>query len=150
MTCELERLLDQHLDESFAMYADLVDALADEDLERKLPVASNVLGAQLWCVVGARESWARAIAAGAWAGFSCSITDRADMVRIRPMCAALATSATDVREALRSAPRDAARTDLALRLLVHETQHQGQILRYLLGLGLAIPPNWRERFALDP
>jgi hypothetical protein len=144
---ELDQRLDAQLDESFAMYGELIGSLAGEDLARKLPVPSNIIGAQLWCVVGARESWARAIEKGAWDGFACSITG-SDAVDADVMRKALAASATAVRAATAAAPRDAQRTDLKLRLLVHESQHQGQILRYLLGLKLAIPPMWRERFAL--
>lgn len=36
---------------------------------------SNAIGAQFWCVVGARESYARAFQAGAWQGFACSLKD---------------------------------------------------------------------------
>jgi uncharacterized damage-inducible protein DinB len=144
----LELLLEVHLDESFALYDELVASLTGDDLRRKLPVPSNVIGAQLWCVVGARESWARAIESGAWAGFSCSITSPDDVVKPEVMRQALASSAAAVREAGKTAPRDDGRTDLKLRLLVHESQHQGQILRYLLGLKVEVPPSWKKRFAL--
>jgi hypothetical protein len=46
------------------------------------------------------------------------------------------------------APQDDVRMELKLKLLEHESQHQGQILRYLLGLRLEVPPGWRRRFAL--
>ena len=144
----LGRMLDAHLDESFALFDELVASLTGDDLRRKLPVPSNVIGAQLWCVVGARESWARAIVSGAWAGFSCSITSFDDVVRPEAMRQALASSAAAVREASKTAPQDEGRTDLKLRLLVHEAQHQGQILRYLLGLKVEVPPGWKKRFSL--
>lgn len=144
----LEQMLEAHLDESFAMYDELIASLTSDDLRRKLPVPSNIMGAQLWCVIGARESWARAIEKGAWIGFSCSITSPADVVRPEVMGPALANSAAAVREASKRAPKDESRTDLKLRLLIHESQHQGQILRYLLGLKVAVPPSWKKRFAL--
>lgn len=35
--------------------------------------------------------------------------------------------------------------------LEHEAAHQGQLIRYLYGLRLAIPESWRKRYALsDP
>jgi uncharacterized damage-inducible protein DinB len=142
---DLDHLLDRQLEESFAMYDELVAALSSSDLERTLPVPSNTIGSQLWCVVGARESWARAIAKGAWDGFSCSLTSINDLDAMRP---ALAGSAAAVQAASAAAGHDAQRTELKLRLLVHESQHQGQLLRYLLGLKLPVPPRWRERFAL--
>ncbi len=144
----LTPILETHLDESFSLYQELVASLTGDDLRRKLPVPSNVLGAQLWCVIGARESWARAVEAGAWAGFSCSITHAGDMVNPEVMRQALLSSATAVRTACQAAPQDEARTDLKLRLLIHESQHQGQLLRYLLGLKMEVPSGWKERFAL--
>jgi hypothetical protein len=147
---ELTHLIDAHLDESFAMYDELVAGLSGDDLARKLPVPSNIIGSQLWCVVGARESWARAIEKGSWDGFSCSITSRDDVISPDAMRHALASSAMAVRRASSAAPDDPQRTDLKLRLLVHESQHQGQLLRYLLGLKLPVPARWRERFALGP
>ncbi|MGH2395763.1 MAG: hypothetical protein ACRDFW_02005 [bacterium] len=147
---KLEPILQAHLDESFAMYDELIASLTSDDLRQKLPVPSNVIGAQLWCVVGARESWARAIEKGAWSGFSCSITSPAEMVRTEVMGQALVSSAAAVREASRTVPNDEKRTDLKLHLLVHESQHQGQILRYLLGLRIEVPPSWKARFALGP
>jgi hypothetical protein len=144
----LDNLLDRHLDESFAMYDELVASLAGDDLARKLPVPSNIIGSQLWCVVGARESWARAIAEGTWDGFSCSLTSR-DALDAGAMRRALESSAKAVRESCAAAPHDPQRSDLKLGLLVHESQHQGQLLRYLLGLRLPIPPRWRGRFALN-
>jgi hypothetical protein len=144
----LDPILESHLDESFALYDELIASLTGDDLRRKLPVPSNAIGEQLWCVVGARESWARAIAQGAWAGFSCSITSPADVASPEVMGPALARSAAAVREAGKTAAHDEVRTELKVRLLVHESQHQGQILRYLLGLKIALPPSWKKRFAL--
>lgn len=144
----LEQILEAHLDESFAMYDELIASLTSDDLRQKLPVPSNVMGAQRWCVIGARESWARAIEKGAWVGFSCSVTSPADVVKPEVMGQALARSAAAVREASKTAPNNEGRTDLKLRLLVHESQHQGQILRYLLGLKIQVPPSWKKRFAL--
>lgn len=50
---------------SFALYGDLVNGIEEESLASTLPgLPSNELGLQLWCVVGARESYARAITEG--------------------------------------------------------------------------------------
>jgi hypothetical protein len=144
---ETADLLESHLDESFAMYDELIASLSSEQLQQKLPVPSNEIGAQLWCVVGARESYGRAITSGAWSGFSCSLR-AADVVRPEAVGQSLKSSAGAVRGASRSAPSDDARTDLKLQLLVHESQHQGQLLRYLLGLKIEVPPSWKKRFAL--
>ena len=36
-----------------------------------------------------------------------------------------------------------------LALLEHETQHKGQLIRYLYGLGIDRPESWQRQYALD-
>jgi hypothetical protein len=138
----------ERFERSFVMYRDLVDAVGANGLTQRLvDLRSNTIGAQLWCVVGARESYGRAIEAGAWAGFSCSLDDTADPAKVR---AALDASQEVVRAALAGLDTaDAPRWSLALDLLEHEAAHHGQLIRYLYGLGLAIPETWKRRYALD-
>lgn len=133
---------------SVGLYRDLLDTLDARALSSRLPgVPSNSIGGQLWCVVGARESYARAIAAGAWAGFTCSLDEPGDPARV---AAALETSAAAVASELQSRERlTDVQERLVLDLLEHEAQHHGQLIRYLYGLRLAIPPSWKERYALD-
>jgi hypothetical protein len=57
-------------------------------------------------------------------------------------------SASTFQEAALANPTDETRTDFKLALLEHEAQHLGQILRYLLGLGIEPSPGWKQRFAL--
>lgn len=140
-------LVRAQLDEAFAMYDELIAGLSSDDLKKDLPVPSNVIGAQLWCVVGARESYARAIEKGAWSGFACSI-NAAGAVDPEVMARGLQSSAAAVNQAIAAAPEGDARGTLMLQLLVHESQHQGQLLRYLLGLKIEVPPSWKKRFAL--
>jgi hypothetical protein len=133
---------------SFGLYRDLLGVLDARALTSGLPgLPSNSIGAQLWCVVGARESYARAITAGGWSGFTCSLDEPGDPGRV---AAALESSAATVASALRSQER---LTDLqerlVLDLLEHEAQHHGQLIRYLYGLRLPIPASWKDRYALD-
>jgi hypothetical protein len=133
---------------SFGLFRDLARSLNATALGSRLPgVRSNSIGSQLWCVVGARESYSRAIAAGAWSGFGCSLEDTRDPVAV---VASLESSEAKVRHALRglSAASDA-QARLFLDLLEHEAAHQGQLIRYLYALGLTIPDSWRDRYALD-
>jgi hypothetical protein len=44
---------------------------------------------------------------------------------------------------------DEASLRYVLALLEHETQHQGQLIRYLYGLGIARPHTWQQQYALD-
>ena len=65
------------------------------------------------------------------------------------MSRALAGSAEMFRGAASDAgPADDIRTGFRLDLLEHESQHLGQILLYLLGLGITPPPGWKSRFAM--
>jgi hypothetical protein len=140
--------IDARLDATFALYEELAGSLDAAQLRRSLPVPSNPIGMQLWCVVGARETWARAMDTGQWGPFGCSITSFAGTHDPDVMGRALAESASQFRASAGAAPADDTRTGFRLDLLEHESQHLGQILRYLLGLGITVPPGWKSRFAL--
>jgi hypothetical protein len=134
---------------SFALYDELVEALPEPAFSRKLPgLRSNTIGQQLWCVVGARESYGRAVVAGAWDGFACSLAgdrcgSRADVA------AALCSSAADSTRIIEGAdPWTDSQGQLVLDLVEHETMHHGQLIRYLYGLDLFIPAGWKARYAL--
>ena len=133
---------------SFQLNRDLAATLDGTALGSKLPgVPSNSVGAQLWCVVGARESYARAIAAGAWAGFSCSLDEPGDPASV---VEAIGRSERAVVEALGGVEAHSDQQDrLMLDLLEHEAQHHGQIIRFLYALRLPIPDSWKERYSLD-
>lgn len=56
---------------SFKLTHDLVARLDEESLGLDLPnLPSNRISDQLWCIVGARESYTKAIETGGWRGFS--------------------------------------------------------------------------------
>lgn len=143
-------VLRERFERSFGLYDDLVAGLPDDAFTATLPgLPSNTVGAQLWCVVGARESYARAIEGGEWAGFSCSLS-AAEAREREGLRTGLFRSATAVRAALNALdPDDDARGRFALMLLEHEAAHQGQLIRYLYGLRLPIPASWKERYALS-
>lgn len=136
--------LAQHLEDKFTLFDELVGALPGEVFDRHLgELKSNSIGEQLWCVVGTRESYARALEAGEFSGWACSLTaSTADVIR-----PGLEASAELVREQV-TGDLGEEQQDLALQLLEHEAQHMGQLLRYLLGLELDIPKGWRSYFAL--
>jgi hypothetical protein len=144
------RTLDARLSGAFHLYDALLDALDDETLARRLgDLPSNEIGHQLWCVVGARESYARAIERGEWSGFACSLGagDTRDRSRVAAALHASAAAAVDVLAQLDEL--SAVQEDLAMTLLEHEAQHHGQLIRYLYGLRLPIPDAWKARYSLD-
>ena len=144
----MQRLIDARLEAVFRLYDELVASLDGAQLRKSLPVPSNPIGMQLWCVVGARETWARAMENGTWGPFGCSIASFEDAHKHGLVTQALAGSASAFREAALATAADETRTDFKLGLLEHESQHLGQILRYILGLGIEPPPGWKKRFAL--
>jgi hypothetical protein len=132
----------------FAATRELMDLLPEAALIQKLPIRSNEISQQYWCVVGARESYSRGIQQGGWAGFSCSLT-KADLPDKVKMLAGLDRSAAAFDAAVAQVDWDDARGKLLLDLLEHETQHQGQLIRYVYGLGLKFPESWLKRWALE-
>jgi hypothetical protein len=146
----LSSLLEARLDASYALFSDLVDSLSEDDLTSKLPgLRSNTIGEQLWCVVGVRESYAKAIEAGEWQGFGCSLS-RDDTKVTAKVAAALANGITKVKSATAAIEgRNDAQDDWIVALLEHEAAHQGQLIRYLYGLNLEIPQSWKDKHALD-
>lgn len=146
----LATVLASRLERSFALYDDFVASLAESALGESLPgLPSNAIGLQLWCVVGARESYTLAIQTGGWAGFSCSL---ADPLAKELVAAALQRSAAEARDVFPLIEGFSAEQEgFLLDWLEHEAAHQGQLIRYLYGLRLAIPESWRKRYSLtDP
>lgn len=131
----------------------LTDALAgasdDDILARHIPgVPSNSLGSQFWCVVGARESYAKAIAASAWVGFSCSLGE-AEAKQVAALRAALGRSQATVLDVVSNRDLGSEQAGLAFDLLEHEALHQGQLIRYFYANEIAFPPEFASRYALS-
>ncbi|MDQ3023934.1 MAG: hypothetical protein M3R04_06075 [bacterium] len=135
------------LEAQFAGLEDLVALLPEAALIEKLGPRSNTIGEQLWCVVGARESYAHAITEGGWAGFSCSMT-HADTSNKQCALEALRRAALLTAHALSEPDWTPARDELLLQLLEHEAQHQGQLIRFVYALGHTFPDSWKKRWAL--
>ncbi len=138
----------EHLKATVASYRDLIAAMPESALGDKLSDRSNTLGAQMWCVVGARESYADAIDGDGWAGFSCSLTG-SDIVSKERVLAALDGSAARLGDVVNRVAWTETRDEMLLALLEHESQHQGQIIRYGYALGHRFPDSWVARWALD-
>ena len=88
--------LKARLAKTLALTDSLAEGLSSAALKsRNGNARSNTIGAQFWCLVGARESYARAFEAGAWQGFACSLSDTETPGTVQ---AALAASSALVRE----------------------------------------------------
>lgn len=123
---------------------DLFEHLSEEALRLDLPgLPSNTMGSQVWCIVGARESYLRALRQGAWAGFRCSLADRYDKSAV---VSALRETAAQYQEFLQG-ERGYSET-LLVEALEHEVQHHGQLIRYIYANRLGFPHSWHERYTV--
>ncbi|QDT96043.1 hypothetical protein [Gimesia aquarii] len=144
----LTTVINESFDRSFTLYRDLIESIEESTLSSKLArLPSNTLGLQLWCVIGARESFSKAIQANQWSGFSCSLENTDNKVSVAE---ALHRSESAVSEALETiAEFSDVQNRLIIDLLEHEAAHHGQLIRYLYGLKLTIPASWKSKYALD-
>lgn len=124
----------------FQAYKDLAAVVDDALLNEKIDVPKHKsLAEHLWCLVGARESYARAIEQGSWAGFSCSM----DAFSAADFAAKLAESGSAVELAIGNVSDwTEERSDLLATLAEHEVMHEGQIIRHMYALERELPSSW--------
>ncbi len=133
------------MDRSFTLTHDLILHLDESCLSLDLPgLSSNRIADQLWCIVGARESYLRAIEKGGWQGFSCSLAT--PLVK-QAVLAALEASLQHLNEIDFSGLSEV-QVELAFDLLEHEVQHHGQLIRFIYGNGLTFPESWNQRYTV--
>ena len=135
-----DRLI-RSLTQRFESYDDLVATSSDEQLAIKLEVVKHKsLGEHLWCVVGARESYAKAIEAGEWSGFGCTLQS----LSLSDISKTLQSSSKEVIKAIESVDDwTDEREEYLLTLVEHEVMHEGQIIRHLYGADQIIPESIR-------
>jgi len=137
--------LKARLDQSFRLTHDLMSHLDESALGLDLPnLPSNRIAGQLWCIVGARESYLQAIASGSWQGFSCNLAT--PQVKSFVLTALEATHQR-LRELDVTRLTDQ-QLDLAFALLEHEIQHHGQLIRFVYGNKLTFPESWSNRYTV--
>ena len=121
-------------------YADLAAQLTDDLLNQRVDVPKHKsLSEHLWCVVGARESYAKALALGSWQGFNCSMK-AFSAVDFR---AKLSESSANVREVVLAIDNwSDTQIELFISLNEHEVMHEGQIIRHMYALDRHLPESW--------
>ena len=138
-------LLTERLARAFTLTADLVDQLDAAALRLDLPqLPSNRISGQLWCVVGARESYLTALETGDWQGFACSLQTPEDKGAVQ---AALRATADRLARLDIEALSDR-QVAFGFDLLEHEIQHHGQLIRYVYANGLSFPESWHRRYTV--
>jgi uncharacterized damage-inducible protein DinB len=125
------------LKQRLSAYDDIVSNSDDEQMVQKLDIPKHKsLGEHLWCVVGARESYAHAISEGDWSGFGCSLVSLTQ-VDVAKTLKASGENLIKAIEAVQDWTPE--REGFLLNLAEHEVMHEGQIIRHLYGLEREIP-----------
>lgn len=141
----MNKQLKAKLSRAFKLTYDLVFHLDETSLNLDLPnLASNRIAGQLWCIVGARESYTKAIEMGEWKGFSCSLATPNNKNSVL-----LTLEETDRKlNEINFTELTDAQIDLAFSLLEHEIQHHGQLIRFVYANGLTFPESWNKRYTV--
>lgn len=142
----MNQKLKEKLDRSFTLTHDLVTHLNEPSLNLDLPnLPSNQIAGQLWCIIGARESYTKAIETSGWKGFSCSLTT--PLVK-QSVLVALERTHKRMNE-FDFTELTNVQIEFAFDLLEHEIQHHGQLIRFVYGNGLAFPESWIKRYTVS-
>ena len=142
--------IEKRLNRSHNLYLDLVDFIDENILSSKLKnLPSNTVGQQIWCVIGARQSFIKAAIAGDWQGFDCPLEyeEAGNKNAIQESLIRTNNQFTDLIKGKESLSDS--EIEWLLSLLEHEVQHHGQLIRYMYGLKLGVPSSWKERYNLD-
>jgi hypothetical protein len=130
---------------AFQLTYDLVYHLDETSLNLDLPnLPSNRIAGQLWCVVGARESYTKAIEMGEWKGYSCSLATP----KVKKSVLELLEETEKKLNELNFMGLTDVQIDLAFDLLEHEIQHHGQLIRFVYANGLTFPESWHKRYTV--
>jgi len=118
--------------------------IQEDHLKLKIQnVPSNSIGEQAWCIIGARESYLRALIKGQWDGFSCSLSNTKDKELIMSK---LQETYSDLEKAVEVITYPD--ISILIDLLEHEVQHHGQLIRYAYSNGIGFPQSWNERYTV--
>lgn len=131
---------------AFNLTSDLVNHLSDEQLALTISdLPSNKIGEQLWCIIGARESYLKAIQNSKWSGFSCSLKNTNSKLEI---INCLDKSLNNTISFFKDNDLSETQIDILLDLLEHEVQHHGQLIRYFYSNKLTFPKSWNDRYTV--
>ena len=136
---------------------DLLDVLADADLNARLPFpeSQNILY-QFYCMLGTQESWAPVLLEGRMRGWGCSLkaAPAGEVLPIERVRAAMEAADAALFAAFEQAEWlgvfENGATPLAgyYRLVEHEAHHHGQLINLIYANNLPIPASWADSWAL--
>lgn len=139
-------ILINKLQRAFSLTQDLFEYLDESSLGLDLPdLPSNTIAGQVWCMVGARESYQKAVENEQWSGFSCSLKDATSKQEVLE---ALSRSSDAIQSLITESALSEKQLDFLFDLLEHEIQHHGQLIRYMYGNKLGFPQSWSDRYTV--
>ena len=128
-----------NLAKRFGFYADLAAQVDDDAIKAEMDIPRHrSLGMHLWCVVGTRESFAKAIEAGQMRGWSSSVAkfEREEFIaKLEQSSQTLLGAIDGVGEGEWTPERER----LLAQVAEHEVMHEGQIIRLMFGLQKPLP-----------
>jgi len=140
------KILLKKIERAFGLTRDLIENLSQESLSLYLgDLPSNRIGDQIWCIIGARESYLKAIQAGKWAGFNCSLQNSISKSKVL-IC--LESSSDNMIKYLQEITLSDYQIEMLFDLLEHEVMHHGQLIRYIYENKLEFPKSWNERYTV--
>ena len=157
MTQTILQSVQAHWQELRGRTYDLLDVLADVDLDARLPFpeSQNILY-QFYCMLGTQESWPPVLLEGRMRDWDCSLkpAPAGEALPIGRVRTAMEAGDARLRAAFEQADwlhvfKDGA-TPLAgyYRLVEHESHHHGQLINLIYANNLPIPASWADSWAL--
>lgn len=142
----MKQIITQHLQILLDLTTDLANTLDEKQYSSKLGnLPSNTLGEQLWCVIGTRESYLSSLRTHKWNGWNCTVKEPNNKLQIMQ---ALFHSATELLVWLDKHDPDPKETKVLLKLIEHEAQHHGQLIRYVYGNKWIFPDSWSKYYTV--
>ncbi|MEN2768974.1 hypothetical protein [Ornithinibacillus xuwenensis] len=139
-------MLKQRVLQALSLTNDFYNHINDGCLRLKISdVPSNTIGEQAYCIVGARESYLKALKIGQWAGFDCSLVDSNNKTLINRK---LEQTHTNIERLLQEISIDENISIFLFDLLEHEVQHHGQLIRYAYANKITFPKSWSIRYTV--
>jgi hypothetical protein len=139
-------LIQERLEKAFALTSDLYNSLEQDNLQSKIiDLPSNTIGEQVWCIIGARESYLNAIKQSEWTGFECSLKDHHNISDVLNL---LDSTWEEIIQYLNENQKPWSQNQFVFDLLEHEIQHHGQLIRYFYANKLKFPESWNIRYTV--
>lgn len=142
----MDQIFYQRLNVLFDLTTDLARSVNEKHYQSRLGrLPSNTFGSQLWCIIGARESSLEELETGVWQGFSCSVMDKHNKLQVMQ---ALHASGQNILKYIETCQLSQSNNNALLGLLEHESQHHGQLIRYVYGNKWVFPQSWTDHYTV--